>query len=199
MSKYITMLLSSMLLCVGCINAQTEEQEEQTEQLPYYEIPDYPEEYTAGTMAARMIDGLGFRFYWATEGLKEEDLEFRPGSEVRSTEETVDHIYGMSIMIRNAILKESEGTDETLTFEEKRAAVLNNLMACSEVLLVSSAQEINTYKVRVSDDLEFPFWNLVNGPIADCIWHCGQIASFRRSSGNPFNSNVSVFNGKLRQ
>jgi hypothetical protein len=45
---------------------------------------------------------------------------------------------------------------------------------------------------------EFPFWNQLNGPIADAIWHTGQVVSFRRSSGNPFNSKASVFNGKLR-
>ena len=45
-----------------------------TSKLPYYEIPDYPETYTAGSVAARMLDGLGFRYYWATEGLNEDDL-----------------------------------------------------------------------------------------------------------------------------
>ena len=37
--------------------------------LPYYQIPDYPSSYNAATVAARTIDGLGFRYYWATEGL----------------------------------------------------------------------------------------------------------------------------------
>lgn len=46
---------------------------------------------------------------------------------------------------------------------------------------------------------EFPFWNMLNGPIADALWHVGQVVSFRRSSGNPFNSKVSVFSGKVRE
>ena len=45
---------------------------------------------------------------------------------------------------------------------------------------------------------EFPFWNQINGPIEDAVWHCGQVISFRRSSGNPYNSKASVFTGKLR-
>ena len=45
---------------------------------------------------------------------------------------------------------------------------------------------------------ELPFWNMINGPIADALWHCGQIVSFRRSSGNPYNSNASVLTGKVR-
>ena len=46
---------------------------------------------------------------------------------------------------------------------------------------------------------EFPFWNLINGPIADAIWHTGQVVTLRRASGNPFNSQVSVLQGKLRE
>jgi hypothetical protein len=45
---------------------------------------------------------------------------------------------------------------------------------------------------------EYPFWNNLNGPIADAIWHTGQVVLLRRSSGNPFNSKVSVLSGKLR-
>ena len=45
---------------------------------------------------------------------------------------------------------------------------------------------------------EFPFWNLLNGPIADALWHVGQVVTFRRSSGNPFNAKASVLTGKLR-
>ena len=48
------------------------------ENSPYYEIPDYPEKYNQGTVVARMIDGLGFRYYWATEGLRAEDLNLNP-------------------------------------------------------------------------------------------------------------------------
>jgi len=42
--------------------------------LPYHTIPEAPENYTAGTMVSRMIDGLGFRYYWATEGLTPDNL-----------------------------------------------------------------------------------------------------------------------------
>lgn len=42
------------------------------EQLPYYEIPEPAESYTTGGVLSRMMDGLGFRYYWATEGLRPE-------------------------------------------------------------------------------------------------------------------------------
>ncbi len=35
----------------------------QNQDLPYYEIPDYPEDYNQGTVIARMLDGLGFRYF----------------------------------------------------------------------------------------------------------------------------------------
>ena len=43
----------------------------------------------------------------------------------------------------------------------------------------------------------FPFWNAINGPISDALWHIGQVVTFRRSSGNPFSSKVDVFMGKF--
>src|SRR3954467_9891593 len=73
--------------------------------LPYREIPAPPDNYTAGAVASRMLDGLGFRFYWATEGLRPEDLAFKPGPNTRTSEETVAHIYGMSFIILNATKK----------------------------------------------------------------------------------------------
>ena len=45
---------------------------------------------------------------------------------------------------------------------------------------------------------EFPFWNLINGPISDAIYHVGQIVSFRRTSGNPIEKGVNVFLGEKR-
>ena len=42
---------------------------------------------------------------------------------------------------------------------------------------------------------EYPFWNLINGPIADAIWHVGQVVSFRRASGNPLPKGVNFLPG----
>src|SRR5579859_3362976 len=50
----------------------------QDKSLPYAELPAYPETFTAGTAASRMIDGLGFRFFWATGGLPPIDLSYKP-------------------------------------------------------------------------------------------------------------------------
>ena len=175
------------------------------EELPYYQIPSYPETYTPGTVAARMIDALGFRYYWATEGLREEDLKFRPNAQARSSMETLDHIHGLSKVIVNASDQKANepGPDEKrLTFEQKRAKTLQNFKRASDLLKAHGGHEVEDFKIVYGSGektTEFPFWNLINGPIADAIWHVGQIVSFRRSSGNPFNSKVSVFHGKLTE
>ncbi|WP_242085194.1 hypothetical protein [Aestuariivivens sediminis] len=181
----------SLLMLTAFLSLWTMAQ--QNDHLPYYEIPDCPERYTAGAVASRMIDGLGFRYYWATEGLRAQDLNYKPSDTGRSSSETIDHILGLSDFILKSISKEDDQNEkDELSFEEKRRRTLLNLKKASDIL-------------RPLDDLapfdneRFPFWNLVNGPIADAIWHCGQVVMLRRASGNPFNSKVSVFAGKLRE
>ncbi len=186
--------------------AQTEKDSAaQSATLPYREIPAYPDTFSAENVVARMIDGLGFRFYWATEGLRAEDLAFRPSPEARTSEETIDHILGLSNIILNALKKQSNirSGEETspLSFEVKRKRTLENLKTASD-LLKNPGGRLEDYDiVFVNGDTkaEFPFWNMLNGPIADALWHTGQVVSFRRSSGNPFNSKASVFSGTVRE
>ena len=94
------------------------------DKLPYHQIPEYPESYTAGAVAARMIDGLGFRYYWATEGLRPNDLNYKPSESGRMTKETIDHIYGLSRVVVNAATKAVNDRtlpkEPELDFDEKR-------------------------------------------------------------------------------
>ncbi|PIA77954.1 hypothetical protein BFR04_06895 [Gaetbulibacter sp. 4G1] len=188
--KKATVLLT--LMFASLVMAQNEEK------LPYYQIPDYPETYTAGAVAARMIDGLGFRYYWATQGLTDKDLNYKPSESGRTSAETIDHIFGLSKVIVNATLNKPNirGENPEMTFEEKRRLTLNNIKTAADIM--RKADDMSQYKI-VFGEKEYPFWNNINGPIADAIWHCGQVVMLRRASGNPFNSKVSVFNGKLRE
>jgi hypothetical protein len=173
--------------------------------LPYYEIPAYPDSYTPKNVVARMIDGLGFRYYWATEGLTPKDLAFKPSSEARSSEETIDHILGLSTIIINAFQKKENvrSGEETskLTFEVKRQQTLENLKTASDLLKSDKIVLEDSKIVFKNGDkkTELPFWNLINGPIEDAVWHVGQVVTFRRSSGNPFNAKANVLVGKVRQ
>ena len=42
----------------------------------YYNIPEAPKEYTAATVSSRMLDGLGFRYYWASYGVNRKRFNF---------------------------------------------------------------------------------------------------------------------------
>ncbi len=170
-------------------------QEKMEEKLPYYEIQDHTIDYNAGSATARMVDGLGFRYYWASEGLREEDLAYKPSESGRTSFETIEHIYGLSKFILGAVKIESNKTKEEeakMTFAEKRKQTLLNIEMTAELLR-------KTKDLSQFDNDRFKFWNIINGPIADAIWHCGQVVLLRRASGNPFNSKASVFSGKVRQ
>ncbi|WP_282123965.1 hypothetical protein [Algibacter mikhailovii] len=181
-------ILIFFLLITTIVMAQVK-----TNDLPFYEIPASPEVYTSQTVAARMIDGLGFRYYWATEGLTEKDLAHKASESGRTSAETIEHLYGLSKFIRNSVLSnDKDNNTSELNFIEKRKQTLLNLKKVSHAL----HNEEEPIKL---DETEVPFWNIINGPIADALWHCGQVVMLRRASGNPFNSKVSVFQGKLKE
>lgn len=190
--------MKKLLLFALLMASQIQSQTTMTTILPYYEIPEYSDSYTAGTVAARLIDGLGFRYYWATEGLTEMDLAYKPNDDVRSTKETVEHIYNLSKVIVNASLKQPNSKNDMsqMTFHDIRVQTLMNLKTAADVLRVSD--DISQYKI-IFGERKIPFWNNINGPIADAIWHCGQIASFRRTSGNPINPKVDHFMGTVKE
>ncbi|TWO32661.1 hypothetical protein E1J38_007280 [Seonamhaeicola sediminis] len=166
--------------------------QDNSDKLPFYEIEDYPENYTSNLLVARMIDGLGFRYYWATEGLRDIDFEYKASESGRTTGETIDHIYGLSRFIRNSILEnDKDNTNTELGYTEKRKQTLINLKVVSNAFKNSK----ETFKF---EDTSVPFWNIINGPISDALWHCGQVVMLRRASDNPINSNISLFKGSLR-
>lgn len=171
-----------------------------SQDLPYYQIPSHPDSYTAGTVVSRMIDGLGFRYYWATETLTAKDLAYKPSETNRTIEETIDHIYGLSKVIYNSAIKEvndrTKPKEGVLTFEEKRKRTLFNLKKASDIFI--TVKDLNEHQVvfkSKNGTSEIPFWNQINGPIEDAVWHCGQIVVLRRASGNPIDSKISFFRG----
>jgi hypothetical protein len=169
----------------------------QTNDMPYRNIPNHPEIYTEGAIAARMIDGLGFRFYWATESLTEADLNFQPSEGARTTLQTMQHIFDLSVMIRNAALQEVNKPISTadLSYLELRQQTLQHFKVAADILRVST--NLSPHAIKFANR-ETPFWFMINGPISDAIWHCGQLASFRRAAGNPISSDISFFSGTVK-
>ncbi|WP_458629171.1 hypothetical protein [Winogradskyella sp. PC D3.3] len=194
MNKFNTVVFK-VVLCYTILFSLHSEAQNKAD-LPYYELPKYSEEFTAGTMAARMVDALGFRFYWATDSLTAKDLAYRANEDNRSSEETIKHIYGLSKIIVNATLKQpNSNRKEELSYIELRSKTLQNLKTAADILRTSD--DISQYKISFGEN-KISFWNLVNGPLADAIWHCGQLVIYRRSTGNPISPNVNHFSGKIK-
>jgi hypothetical protein len=209
MNKMVVLLILSGTCFLGCKSKQVVINDTKVydkEGLPYYHMPAASEKYTAEMVVARMIDGLGFRFYWATDGLRREDLSFRPTEKSRTSEETVDHIMGLSLVISNAVfgIKNVRSGEETSPkdFKTKRKETLETLKKTSDHLKqgkVKLAELSIVFSNNNNNDTTFPFWNVINGPIADALWHVGQVVTFRRSSGNPFNGKANVLTGTVRE
>ncbi len=177
------------------MNAQTKNQ------LPFYEIPAAPENYSSGNVVTRMIDGLGYRYYWASDSLKESDLAFQPSESGKSCLETIQHIYDLSVTIKNVANSAAnvrKNSKNEMSYEEMRKKTLENLFEARSSFLNKTDAEIEPLKVifqNGENKSEFPFWNFINGPLSDAIYHTGQIVVFRRASGHPISSNVRVFTG----
>lgn len=204
--RYIPFVFSFIFFIPFNLNAQEIDMKtiENPVVLPYHQIPDAPESYSPQNVAARMIDGLGYRYYWATEGLREDDLAFTPGNNGRNAGGTLDHLYNLAGTILNGTKNEPNIRplkEEEMSWEEKRKATLERLKAASDQLKSKSEiplDDLNVIFQRGDRSSSFPFWNLINGPIADAMTHVGQIVSYRRSAGNPINPMVNVFIGKTK-
>ncbi len=170
--------------------------------LPYSEIPKYDALYNPGNIIRRMVDGLGYRYYWATDGLREADLSYQPSKDARSTRATLEHVCGLSETILNAAKNVANVRPvdwSGLSFSELRSLTIKNLKEASDLFKDKTAVEIAELHVifeRNNKQNAFPFWNMINGQISDALYHTGQLVSFRRASGNPMNPNVNVFIGK---
>lgn len=196
--------ISSIFIVLISFTAQAQVSSPPSNSLPYFQIPDYPDTYNQFTTVARMIDGLGYRYHWATRELREDDLAFLPGNDGQNCRTVCDHILGLTHMILNALHQRTheqlEGISD-LAFEEVRRRTLNNLLEISQILK-SEETPLENCKIifeRGDNRRELEFWHIINGPIADAIYHTGQIVSYRRSAGNPIDANVSVLMGRTME
>ena len=195
------LFVMACMLMVCAFNSSYSQTSETTE-LPFRQIPDYPEDYGPGSVMARFIDGLGFRYYWATEKLGEKDLAYKPSEKGRNVLETIEHISSLSTMILNVAKQQpitSANKTEDNDYTALRAKTLSNLYLARQLFAGMTEEKFSkmniTFSRKGKEDV-FPIWHLENGPIADAIWHTGQIVLMRRASGNPFDSKANVFSGR---
>ena len=166
--------------------------------LPFSEIGDYPNEFSQSNIVSRMIEGLGYRYYWATKSLNDNDLNYKPSDDSRTTFEVIKHIHELTIMISSSFENKTvDFPSEQYDYKSLREKTLLNLKYIYDELKSSpDFSKLSISFQRGDSIMSFPFWNQINGPISDALWHCGQVVMNRRASGNPLQKGVNVFIGK---
>jgi hypothetical protein len=127
-------------------------------------------------------------------------LAYKPSVDARTSRETIEHLYGLSRFIYDTVHGDTirnSAEYKDFEFEKLRAETLRMLEKSSEMLRNEPFQphDIMFPPNDAGQVTKFPYWHLLNGPISDALYHTGQIVSFRRASGNPIPSGVSVFMG----
>ena len=152
----------------------------------YFHSLDYPSDTdaTPNQIIKRMIQGLGFRFFHATNNLRPNDYSFSPSDETMTASALCTHLVQLSKMIARLLGCELN-LQETDNDEGRRRLCLKYL----EQVCVYLDQEPSA----LADHEQF--WNCFNGPLADALTHVGQLNSWRRLNGNPLGS-VNFFSGQ---
>ena len=164
-------------------------------ELPYYRIPEPPQQLTGTTVLLRLVDALGFRYRWASERLRSEDADFRPAPDCMSLLELLKHILDLVRIVSVALGSEASDAPKESGIDALRAATLDVIVLMRERLIKMSDDELSAVVLRRSSGQTFPIWNAINGPIADALTHVGQVNGWRRAAGNPC-PRANVFMGE---
>ena len=152
----------------------------------FHTISSYPEEVNASSAIARMVDGLGFRYRWSLEALPDDFLSFRPSLDSMNVNELLAHIHFLASRLHACFVEEKEMPLRSVTLEGIRDETLEILFSVRGRLARMTDEELAQCRVvRKANHAVFPFWNFINGPLADALTHVGQINSWRRIAGYP--------------
>lgn len=163
-------------------------------ELPYLRIPEHSAEMSATSVLIRLLDGIGFRYRWATEGLNEEDILFRPCKTSMNMWEVLEHIHELTDFIEayingKSVLKGDNPPKNAYTpssLGEIQRLTLEAILRTRNSLTRHDDRYLARRKYPVPGEIgKFPIWNLINGPLCDTLTHIGQIASWRRINNNP--------------
>jgi hypothetical protein len=166
---------------------------DKNQELPFENISKTPNDLTATNTLLRMVEGLAFRYRWATENLSEENIKFKPHPTSMSVEEVNAHIFDLVDSTNRVFGGEKQNKDSLNSFHKLRIKSLNILADLSERLKEMSDEDLSEIEKNTSRKL--PFWYWINGPLADALTHVGQITSWRRIAGNPQLKGINVFIG----
>ena len=142
-------------------------------------VRQYPDKEDANGIVMRLIDGLGYRFYWATEGLKTDDYTFSPGSGCQTIGELVGHVWGLVNWIHMHVCPEAPSLSRPEDIQDRRDHIFDILYQIRTA--VHRMDSPGLLQLTIEGN---PFWHIINGPLSDALTHTGQITAFRRLNGN---------------
>ena len=149
---------------------------DRNQELPFKDISKTPKDLTATNTILRMVEGLAFRYRWATENLSEENIKFKPHPTSMSIEEVNAHIFDL-VDSTNRVFGGEKQNKRFLKFffSKVRIKSLHILADLSERLKEMSDKDL--LEIEKNTSRKLPFWYWINGPPADALTHVGQITS----------------------
>ena len=157
----------------------------------YYHLPQEPGEVSAVNILLRLVDGIGFRYRWATEQITGESAEYKPAPGSMSYQELLLHIFKLIHVVNAHFAGET-----SLVWPPEKSDVQSLISGTIDLLqnLRGRLQEINDTELTRFSTKGYSFWYMINGPLADALTHIGQLNSWNRISGHP-SLPVDVFRG----
>ncbi|MCJ8329027.1 MAG: hypothetical protein HRT89_00335 [Lentisphaeria bacterium] len=150
--------------------------------MDFRDISEVGTDYSATSVLQRFVAALGFRYYWATHEIDDDDLHARAAGDCMSIQELIDHIDGLVHMSAESLKCDlSENT-------EPRRKTLENLSTLYEQC--ETISDLADFAIRGN-----PLFYMMNGPLSDALTHVGQINMIRRLDGNPV-AKVNYFKGQ---
>jgi hypothetical protein len=125
----------------------------------YHRIPIYPDHVSATSVLTRLLDGLGFRFYWATEGLRVEDYGFRPAKDTMSIGELVIHVWSLVNWVSSSTF--NRPYEEPRDGPAAREGALGIIRNLRETMLAMSDEDLG--KLRIRDSARVLRWPDAHG------------------------------------
>jgi hypothetical protein len=155
--------------------------------LDFSSIPPGPAQVSGGAVLTCLVAGIGFRFYWVTEGLRDEDIALRVIPEAMSIAELTVHVLELAEWVAEAAvaIPKADGTPNgDPAFPENRRRALEMLALLRDRFSAMRDEEISAIRLPARAG-GLPWPHIINGPLADALTHVGQINLLRRASGNP--------------
>jgi len=141
-------------------------------------FPEEPADLSASNAIARLIDGLGFRLYWAINELTEEDCEYRVCEGANSIHDILWHILGLVNWVYMNVYGEQMKRPESII--DQGVETLIALEKLRKSFIEMSDKDLEKLKLDNRS-----FWAYLNMPLADAVSHVGQVSILRRAAGNP--------------